>query len=205
MNRSTRMRAGSASGSAGIPARNEAVPSDVAKQADKNVRAPVAGDVASGSAGIPARNEAVQSDVAKQADKNVRAPDGNVDSPKVKRLLQRRIYETVARKRYWAGPPEPAEAAVEEAIGSRGWTTRGYLPHYDKPGTQQMVTFPLADAMPASRQHEWQALFAIADDRVRRTRLEAYLNRGYGDCLLRQAAVAAAVEGVLLRFDGRRY
>ena len=35
----------------------------------------------------------------------------------------------------WEGPRAPAEAAHEESISSKGWYTRGYLPHYDKPGT----------------------------------------------------------------------
>jgi REP element-mobilizing transposase RayT len=111
----------------------------------------------------------------------------------------------VAQKRYWAGPREPAEAAVEQALGSKGWTTRGYLPHYDQPGTIQMVTFRLADAMPASRRHEWEPMFTIKDEREQRTQLEAYLDRGHGECVLRQPAVAAAVEEVFLRFDGQRY
>ena len=92
--------------------------------------------------------------------------------------MNRRIYETVARKRACEGPQAPAEAAVERAIGSKGWHTRGYLPHYDKPGLMEMVTFRLADAMPASRRHEWEVLFQIKDEREKRTRLEAYLDRG---------------------------
>ena len=120
-------------------------------------------------------------------------------------LLKRRVFQTVADKRYWSGPDEPAEAGVIANAGSKGWTTRGYLPHYDQPDTLQMVTFRLADAMPAGLRHEWHALLAIADERERRTRLEAYLDRGRGDCLLQSPAVAAGVEEVLLRFDGERY
>ena len=119
--------------------------------------------------------------------------------------MNRRVYETVARKRACEGPQAPAEAAVERAIGSKGWHTRGYLPHYDKPGLMEMVTFRLADAMPASRRHEWEVLFQIKDEREKRTRLEAYLDRGCGECHLRDPRAAAAVEQVIQRFDGRRY
>ncbi len=49
--------------------------------------------------------------------------------------MNRRVYETVARKRVCEGPLEPAEAELERQLGSKGWHTRGYLPHYDKPGT----------------------------------------------------------------------
>lgn len=119
--------------------------------------------------------------------------------------MKKRTYQIVADKQAWEGPSEPAEAAVEKAIGSKGWYTRGYLPHYDKPGTIQMVTFRLADAMPATRRSEWEALLVIEDDRKRQTQLEAYLDKGCGECVLRQPDVAAAVEEVLLRYDGMRY
>src|ERR1017187_1657740 len=73
--------------------------------------------------------------------------------------MNRRVYETVARKRACEGPHEAAETAVERQFGSKGWHTRGYLPHYDKPGLMEMLTFRLADAMPASRRQEWEVLF----------------------------------------------
>jgi putative DNA methylase len=119
--------------------------------------------------------------------------------------MKRRVYETVAQKRACEGPLEAAEAAVERQIGSKGWHTRGYLPHYDKPGLMEIVTFRLADAMPASRRQEWEVLFQIKDEREKRTRLEAYLDLGCGECLLRNPRAAEAIEGVIQRFDGRRY
>ena len=119
--------------------------------------------------------------------------------------MNRRVYQTVARKRACEGPLEPGEAELEARLGSKGWHTRGYLPHYDKPGTLQMLTFRLADAMPAARRHEWQALLRIENKRERRTKLEAYLDLGRGQCVLRDLRCAAAVEEVVLRFDGKRY
>jgi REP element-mobilizing transposase RayT len=119
--------------------------------------------------------------------------------------MNRRVYETVARKRACEGPLEPGEADLERQLASKGWHTRGYLPHYDKPGTLQMLTFRLADAMPASRRHEWEALRRIEDERERRTKLEAYLDLGYGECVLKDPRCAAAVEEVVFRFDGERY
>lgn len=87
----------------------------------------------------------------------------------------------------------------------RGWYTRGYLPHYDAPGVIQMVTWRLADALPASRRHEWESLLAIEDERERRTRLEAYLDLGFGTCHLRDARAAEIVETALLHFEAERY
>lgn len=123
----------------------------------------------------------------------------------MKRPPQRRVYETVREKRAWQEPPGPAEAALEVTIGSKGWHTRGYLPHFDKPGVLQMVTFRLADAMPAARRHEWEALFAIKDEREQRTRLEAYLDRGYGECLLNDPRLTGVVEEVMLFRDNQDY
>jgi REP element-mobilizing transposase RayT len=129
----------------------------------------------------------------------------DTDISKRRLLMRQLVFETVAQKRRWSGPHEPAEAALLTDTGAKGWNTRGYLPHYDHPGTLQMVTFRLADAMPAGLRHEWYALLAISDERERRTRLEAYLDRGRGDCLLRSPAAAVGVEEVLLRFNGERY
>jgi REP element-mobilizing transposase RayT len=98
-------------------------------------------------------------------------------------------------RRHSAAPPAPF----------LGWHTRGYLPHCDKPGLIQLVTFRLADAMPADRRHEWKPLEAIEDERERRTKLEAYLDRGYGACQLGMPEVATLVENALLFHDSDRY
>ncbi len=144
-----------------------------------------------------------------RADKNVRAPlrapaawrwDKSAKQPQ-----RRRTYELIERKRATDGPVEPGEAWVAQNVGSKGWHTRGYLPHCDKPGTMQMLTFRLGDAMPAVRRHEWEALRRIEDQRQRQTKLEAYLDLGYGECHLRNPKCAAAVEEALLKFDSERY
>jgi len=141
----------------------------------------------------------------RRADKNVGAPctPWVASAPCASRPPT--VRDTVARKRLTEGPLEPAEAEVEARLGSKGWYTRGYLPHCDKPGTLQMVTFRLADAMPAVRRHEWEALLRIEDEREQRTKLEAYLDLGHGECALRNDGAAAVVERVLRRFDGERY
>ncbi len=119
--------------------------------------------------------------------------------------MKRSAFQIVREKRAGEPPLAPAEADAEAAIGSKGWYSRGYLPHYDKPGTIQMVTFRLADSMPASLRHEWEHLLAIEDERERRTKLEQYLDKGCGECVLLDERAAAAVENVLLRFNNQRY
>jgi putative transposase len=175
--------------------------------ADKNVRAQVAGRVSSDGRGEPVGGERMG---AVGADKNARAPIRTRGEPwrwdkTDRRPLRRRAYELVARKGAAEGPLEPGEAWVEQNVGSKGWNSRGYLPHFDKPGTMQMLTFRLGDAMPAARRSEWELLARIEDQRERRTKLEAYLDRGYGECVLKRPEAAKAMEDVLLRFDGERY
>ncbi len=86
-----------------------------------------------------------------------------------------------------------------------GWTNRGYLPHYDKPGLVQAVTFRLADSLPKEKHAEWEHLLQITDDGERIRQIEAYLDRGAGSCLLRQPDCAEIVQNALLHFDAERY
>lgn len=118
--------------------------------------------------------------------------------PKNKREYLRRL---VAAKQHWS---EPLSAA-DNAEGFRGWHERGYLPHCDKPGLVQFVTFRLWNSMPASRCSEWKHLLAIEDESEKRRKLEEYLDRGVGDCLLRDARFAAIVEKAMLFHHGQRF
>ncbi len=106
----------------------------------------------------------------------------------------------VAQKRQWHHPPDPEE----QALGFRGWHTRGYLPHFDAPGVLQMIGFRLADSLPQERRHEWEPLLKIKDERTRRIRLEDYLDQGCGACELAIPAVAEHMEQILLSDDDHR-
>jgi REP element-mobilizing transposase RayT len=145
----------------------------------------------------PVRGTRTNTTAARSAARPSRSPSSD---PK-----KRHLYQLIAAKRAWQEPLTPAEAELERTHGFKGWYTRGYLPHYDKPGTLQMITYRLADAMPASRRHEWEALLALDDEREKRTKIEAYLDLGYGECHLREPRVAGLVEENLLHFDGKRY
>ena len=111
------------------------------------------------------------------------------------------LHKVVEGKQAWAEPLDDDA----KAKGFLGWHQRGYLPHHDAPGITQLVTFRLKDAMPASRRGEWEALLRIEEDRERRTKLEEYLDRGLGECWLRQHRIAELAEGALRFFDGQRY
>jgi REP element-mobilizing transposase RayT len=103
------------------------------------------------------------------------------------------VRELVSGKR--RSSPLKRENAM---LGFHGWNERGYLPHRDEPGLTQFVTFHLADSFPASLRSEWEAMLQVEDDRERRLQLENYLDRGRGECQLRQPDIAGLVEKALL-------
>ncbi len=86
---------------------------------------------------------------------------------------------------------------------SRGWHSRGYLPHYDDGAKIQSITYRLADALPAEvvAKLEEQAL----DDEKRRVAIEHFIDAGHGSCVLRQARCAEAVIENWQHFDATRY
>ena len=89
--------------------------------------------------------------------------------------------------------------------GFHGWHERGYLPHRDEPGLTQFVTFHLADSYPVKLRSEWEHFIEIEDDRTKRSQLEAYLDKGRGECHLRHHRIASLIEENLRRFAGDRY
>lgn len=89
--------------------------------------------------------------------------------------------------------------------GFRGWHERGYLPHRDEKGLTQFVTFRLADSFPVALRAEWAELWKIEDDRKKRVELEAYLDKGRGECYLRIPEIADLAEDALRCFHGKRY
>jgi len=104
-------------------------------------------------------------------------------------------------KRQWSEPLAPEEIAK----GFKGWYSSKYLPHFDAPGTQQFITYRLADALPASRRSEWEVFLKLANDLEKQRRIEAYLDRGHGECHLRDPRIAALVQGNLWHHDGVKY
>ena len=94
------------------------------------------------------------------------------------------------------------------AIGRQGfhfWHERGYLPHRDEPGLTQFVTFRLADSFPAALRSEWEALLKVENVQERYRQLQAYLDKGNGECLLRRPDLAKLVENSLRYFHGKHY
>lgn len=111
------------------------------------------------------------------------------------------VRDLVKGKQRWSSPPK----AKDLKRGFRGWHERGYLPHRDEPGLTQFVTIRLVDSFPESLRTEWEHLWKIENDQSRRAELEAYLDRGRGDCHLRLPKIAQIVENVVRYFHGSRY
>src|SRR5207253_10243516 len=111
------------------------------------------------------------------------------------------VRDLIQGKRRCSSPPK-----IEDVKrGFRGWHERGYLPHRDEPGLTQFVTFRLADSFPESLRPEWGHLWAIEDDEKRREELEAYLDRGRGECHLQRPEIAKIVEDAIRIFHNARY
>ena len=111
-----------------------------------------------------------------------------------------------------AGVPPAEDAGRMPAFPGR-WHSRGYLPHFDKPGLIQSITFRLFDSVPADviekwkRDLEWTEYMAADDPKAfeLRKRIEDYSDQGYGECWLRRDDCASVVQRALLHFDADRY
>src|SRR5215217_5883633 len=116
-------------------------------------------------------------------------------------MPRRSVDELIREKRQWHTPFDPESSK----LGFRGWHSRGYLPHFDKPGLLQFINYRLADAMPETRRNEWNALLAIEDDLKRYEKIESYLDQGRGNCELRDARAASIIQENWLHLDGKDY
>ena len=116
-------------------------------------------------------------------------------------MRKKPAHQVAAEKRQWHHQP----SAEEKAQGFKGWYSRGYLPHFDRPGTWQFITYRLADSIPAELRHEWQAAMTLEDDREKFRRMEQMLDRGHGSCPLRKPRTAQMVQDNLWFHDGKAY
>jgi REP element-mobilizing transposase RayT len=111
------------------------------------------------------------------------------------------LLKLIEAKRRWH---YQADVAVAQQ-GFLGWHERGYLPHFDAPHATQFVTFMLHDSFPVVRRQEWEGILHEPSESLRRRKLEAWLDRGYGKCWLRRSDVASRTEEILRADDGRAY
>jgi putative DNA methylase len=90
-----------------------------------------------------------------------------------------------------------------------GWYSRGYFPHFEGEGVTQHVCFHLFDSLPQHVLDKWREELRTLPERQseieKRTRIQDFLDSGYGECFLRDDRLAEIVEKALLFFDGKRY
>ena len=96
-----------------------------------------------------------------------------------------------------------------ERIGRPGWSSRGYIPHYDAAGQTQHVTFRLADSLPEDVLAKWEEDLRILPEgeakRQKYALVEQYLDAGHGQCYLGIPQIAEIVQKAVLHFAGERY
>lgn len=85
----------------------------------------------------------------------------------------------------------------------RGWHSRGYLPHYDSDRRTQFVTFRLHDSLPRNvlfrlKEESRVNMLRDKDDLELQRLTEKYLDKGAGECYLKQRLVAEIVERKIL-------
>ncbi len=103
---------------------------------------------------------------------------------------------------------DPGENANLQSADSR-WHSRGYMPHFESTAVIQHVTYHLADSLPqavvAQLDQELQQMPLAQQPVERRKRINAWIDAGYGSCVLREPAIATMVQNTFLHFDGQRY
>ena len=140
-----------------------------------------------------------------------------VEVPRDAGILPARVADVPSASAEGVPPSEIGrEPTIEKRMGR-------YLPHWSKDDAVYAVTFRLADAVPDDISEDWrlqrQNIVQRAqqqehplsyDERVELQRLhsakiEAFLDAGHGDCLLRDPQVARIVQNAVRHFDHERY
>ena len=87
------------------------------------------------------------------------------------------------------------------------WSYRGYIPHFDAEHKIQMITYRLADSFPQSYYKELENNLNTEKDisLQKRAFIESILDKGYGECYLRQVDFATVVRDAWLFFDKKRF
>lgn len=93
--------------------------------------------------------------------------------------------------------------------GNLGWYTRGYLPHDDQAGLIQVITYHLADSLPADvverLARELESLPAEKRQVQRRLHVEKWMDAGCGSCALRHPEMARMIVANWRRYSADRY
>lgn len=89
-----------------------------------------------------------------------------------------------------------------------GWYERGYIPHFDGGEIAQFFTFRLFDSLSQNVIEKWREETADRGEEgkaIFRKNVENYLDKGCGECYLKDARVAESVENALLFYHEKKY
>lgn len=87
----------------------------------------------------------------------------------------------------------------------QGWYFRN-LPHFDGGEIAQFLTARLYDSLPANVIEHYRKQLEKNEDKAEfRKEIEKYLDRGHGECFLKNPKVAKLVQDSLLFYNGSKY
>ena len=89
-----------------------------------------------------------------------------------------------------------------------GWYNRGYIPHFDGGEIPQFLTFRLFDSLPQNVVEKWREDAKDQDEQGKmlfRKNVENYLDKGFGDCFLKDERVAEMTQNSLLFHHEKKY
>jgi REP element-mobilizing transposase RayT len=89
-----------------------------------------------------------------------------------------------------------------------GWYDRGYIPHFDGGQIPQFLTFRLSDSLPQAVLEEFRKATNdnAAEGKVAfRKNVEKYLDKGFGECLLKKPRIAELIVDSLKFHHGKKY
>ncbi|MDD3050577.1 MAG: transposase [Candidatus Cloacimonetes bacterium] len=104
----------------------------------------------------------------------------------------------------------PAGGFVEE---SKGWHSRGYLPHFDAGNIYQFITFRLYDSVPKEVIQKWKDELGVCKSTdinskeyiELHNRIQKYEDNGYGQCFLKDDKINKVVEEALNFYHKIKY
>jgi len=110
-------------------------------------------------------------------------------------------------KQFNWGRKKPEIQTPKSGVEARFY--RRYLPHFDAGGILQMITYHLADSLPASvirqLEIEMRALPAPQRESFRRDRIEYWIDAGLGSCILKEPEIARLIIDNWKFYEGNRY
>ncbi len=89
-----------------------------------------------------------------------------------------------------------------------GWYDRGYIPHFDGGEIPQFFTFRLFDSLPQKVVEKWREETKDQSEQGKmlfRKNVENYLDKGFGECFLKDERVAEMAQNSLLFHHDKKY